>query len=510
MSNTLAEAIRSGENVTPEKVATAIERFVGVDPGSLSDEARTDFDKKVEEIHRIATDTNTETRPSEEEVAKKINKVFDDLRVERQGPEIAEQTKTKSGIPDSAVIRKGEGVTHALIRQLKESSNPEDFGFKGDINDDKAVKLWAKDVAIKTGYIDSETGQEIRVGTKGIDKAAYVLDKDANGEIIVKEQFKGEDVEAHKEGSEFEGKEKEKYEYLHKKQVTEAAKKAATELESQWSGKAWREISQNDGRFNILEENLENGNTIRYIDANQDGIPDHAFVLDRETGLVINSAEIDGSKESIENLEVETAKIIEGRQELFEKLEESGISKEVMTRAGINPWEKNLEGNYFLRFLQSHAGDMERALHSIKISDPASSISPENVFDNYNYLQGIDKNGLVQARGVIDLLAGRFQTGVRELFGGNVSIDSENIEFKEGLTRFKDIIVGGEVQKNVDLLVQNQNGKLFIGIDGSGLDNWGTKGGGMWKMFGSTKIPTAELNSANIKSVLEKLLKMKK
>ncbi|MCG2690762.1 hypothetical protein L6249_01685 [Candidatus Parcubacteria bacterium] len=80
--------------------------------------------------------------------------------------------------------------------------------------------------AIKAGYVNPETGEEIRVGAKGIDKAAYVLEKDAQGKTQIHEYFKGEDgsfksQEVHGlaenfKGAKFEGADKEFYEYEHK------------------------------------------------------------------------------------------------------------------------------------------------------------------------------------------------------------------------------------------------------------------------------------------------------
>lgn len=134
-------------------------------------------------------------------------------------------TEADAEILDLATIHKGEGITHALSRQLM--NNPEDFGFNGDTNDASALKKWAiaesYNIAVKAGYVDTETGKEIRVGTSGVDRAAYVLGKDSTGNLKIVEQLKGDDgkfeiqetrdVVKHIEDAKFENASKEVYEY---------------------------------------------------------------------------------------------------------------------------------------------------------------------------------------------------------------------------------------------------------------------------------------------------------
>ncbi|MEK7569260.1 MAG: hypothetical protein AAB497_04105 [Patescibacteria group bacterium] len=106
------------------------------------------------------------------------------------------------GLQESSIIQKGEGIEHAFIRQL--SDKPEKFGFTGDSKNDEAVMEWAGGeahrIAIKAGYVDMETGDEIRVGGKGGD-AAYEIVKDSNGNFKVNEylkddqgNFKGQEI----------------------------------------------------------------------------------------------------------------------------------------------------------------------------------------------------------------------------------------------------------------------------------------------------------------------------
>lgn len=94
-------------------------------------------------------------------------------------------------VEESFIVQKGEGIEHAFIRQL--SDDPEKFGFAGDSKDDEAVMDWAGKeahrIAIKAGYVDLETGNEVRVGGKGGD-IAYELAKDSSGSFKINEYIK--------------------------------------------------------------------------------------------------------------------------------------------------------------------------------------------------------------------------------------------------------------------------------------------------------------------------------
>lgn len=147
--------------------------------------------------------------------------------VEIEKPAVSPVSEKLGDLSESAIVQKGEGVEHAFIRQLSE--DPEKFGFKGDAADDNAVMDWAGKeahrVAIKAGYVDMGTGNEIRIGGKG-GAVAYELEKDSAGNIKVNEYskddkgiFQGEEInEAAKDfkSAQFEI-EKESYEYEHEK-----------------------------------------------------------------------------------------------------------------------------------------------------------------------------------------------------------------------------------------------------------------------------------------------------
>ncbi|MBU4257099.1 hypothetical protein KKC04_01660, partial [Patescibacteria group bacterium] len=148
--------------------------------------------------------------------------------IEKIKENIAQEAALRKGKFDLAAIHDKEGIEHAIRRQLE--AEPENYGYKGNMNDKAAIHKWsggeADRAAIKAGYVNPETGEEIRVGAKGIDKAAYVLEKDAQGKTQIHEYFKGEDgsfksQEVHGlaenfKGAKFEGADKEFYEYEHK------------------------------------------------------------------------------------------------------------------------------------------------------------------------------------------------------------------------------------------------------------------------------------------------------
>ncbi|MFH1427571.1 MAG: hypothetical protein ABIG60_03515 [Patescibacteria group bacterium] len=164
------------------------------------------------------------------------------VAVEEVVPPVSEKTIE---IPKEAFIHKGEGIEHALIRQLK--AHPDEYGYKGDVHDAGAIKDWAGQeahrLAIRSGYVDKITGEEVRIGTKGINTAAYVIEKNKQGDLVVHEYFKDEHdkftlTETHEQGTEFEGKGKiENYEYTEKKPVETSAAAESPEVETAAEGK---------------------------------------------------------------------------------------------------------------------------------------------------------------------------------------------------------------------------------------------------------------------------------
>jgi hypothetical protein len=149
-----------------------------------------------------------ELKDGAEEAAKKASTEMDKLKAEvekwkKSAEEAsAEVKKLKAAAAEKArqeslklaAIGKGEGIEHALIRQL--IADPTTFGFEGDTSDQKAVKTWAQkgahQIAILAGYVNVKTGEEIRVKGKG-DEVAYLLTVDSEGNISVGEYTVGQD-----------------------------------------------------------------------------------------------------------------------------------------------------------------------------------------------------------------------------------------------------------------------------------------------------------------------------
>lgn len=93
------------------------------------------------------------------------------------------------GVPEIAIVRKGEGIEHALIRQL--INDPFTYGFEGDATPE-TVKKWAQkkahQIATLAGYYDWKFGREVRV--KKPDFVTYLLVVDSGGKMLIEEYTK--------------------------------------------------------------------------------------------------------------------------------------------------------------------------------------------------------------------------------------------------------------------------------------------------------------------------------
>ncbi|NQU77340.1 hypothetical protein HQ544_01440 [Candidatus Falkowbacteria bacterium] len=103
-----------------------------------------------------------------------------------------------------ATIGKGEGIEHALIRQLREK--PEEFGFEGDASNPAEVKAWAghkaHEIAKGHQYAGAEEGE---VWVRKADKVAYILNKE--GIVSEYDLIKQEVIETGGEGADIESHE---------------------------------------------------------------------------------------------------------------------------------------------------------------------------------------------------------------------------------------------------------------------------------------------------------------
>lgn len=135
------------------------------------------------------------------------------------------EEKVGDKVDPDAIVRKWEGITHALSRQIKHApALAQELGYTGDPNDaialDKFADKKAWDIAVENGYVNEGTGQEIRV--RPADRIAYEInmeDHDGDVKVLVRE-LKVKDgvieeiVERHGKEPEFEGGKHEKYEYV--------------------------------------------------------------------------------------------------------------------------------------------------------------------------------------------------------------------------------------------------------------------------------------------------------
>ena len=106
-------------------------------------------------------------------------------------------------INPNAIVHEG-GVTQAWVAQMR--ANPElanELGFTGDLDNSRDMANFTRDLAIKTGYIDGDTGQEVRVEDVG--KIAYEL-KSENGSPVINERsvMDGRILQIHRVGDAFE------------------------------------------------------------------------------------------------------------------------------------------------------------------------------------------------------------------------------------------------------------------------------------------------------------------
>jgi hypothetical protein len=131
----------------------------------------------------------------------------------------------------NAIVKPGDGITQAFAAQMKADPNLAlKLGFHGDINNKQDVAQFTKELAIKTGYIDTE-GHEVRVAEA--DKVAYEL-KVENGNVIVDEKsVDGKIFETHNEGDKFE-KEVDEYEKAYTKSPVVENIKVADQIKDEY------------------------------------------------------------------------------------------------------------------------------------------------------------------------------------------------------------------------------------------------------------------------------------
>lgn len=105
----------------------------------------------------------------------------------RRGPEGVEippvEPHPVGPIPvlEDAVVHKGEGVEHALRRQIE--ADPEKWGYTGKGSVHRFAGHEAHRIANELGYVKGSAEERVRL----IDQVAYILDKDSSGHAVVDE-----------------------------------------------------------------------------------------------------------------------------------------------------------------------------------------------------------------------------------------------------------------------------------------------------------------------------------
>lgn len=386
--------------------------------------------------------------------------------IEKMKENIAREAALRKERFDLAAIHKGEGIEHALRRQIE--AEPENYGYKGDMNDKQAIHKWsggeADRVAIKAGYVNHETGEEIRVGAKGIDKAAYVLEKDAQGKTQIHEYFKGEDgsfksQEVHGlaenfKGAKFEGADKEFYEYEHKGGVREGGREALEATKGE-----------------PASPKLQRGEQIRHINLSE----------------AAGEPELSAAKSA----QAEIA-------QAMDRIKEHGVTDEIMQKLKINPRDGFSEDEINkLSHLASHENNLEQAAESIKMVEGAN-VSYDDAYEYFYQLKNLSGNP-GRMEGIVEILKHHdYKSGLSKIFG--MAVSEKNFEFKNGVCRIKDFKPG------FDYVVKIDGGEMKFGVDGPlGRWNWGARGR-TWRAYIDADLTNENLIKAQ--SEVENMLKI--
>ncbi|MDP3043436.1 MAG: hypothetical protein Q8N21_03460 [bacterium] len=391
--------------------------------------------------------------------------------MEQAAKEVPAAGKIADAKLDLAAIHKDEGVEHAIRRQLE--AKPENYGYKGDMNDKQAIHKWsggeAHRTAIKAGYVNPETGEEIRVGAKGIGRAAYVLEKDAQGKTQVHEYFKGEEgnfksqevreLAENFKGAKFEGADKEFYEYEHKGGIREGGREALEAASGEPASPKLQPASP-------WLQRGERGEPVRHIDLSEAVEADHAMPA---------------GDEAIAKLETEY-----------------GITEEIMEKLKINPRDglSADEGDKLLH-LMNHKNNLEQAAESIKMVEGAN-VSYDDAYEYFYQFKNVSGNP-GRMEGIVEILKHHdYKSGLSKIFG--VAVTEKNFEVKGGVYRIKDFKPG------FDYVVKIDGGEMKFGVDGPlGQWNWGARGR-TWRAYIDADLTNENLEKS--KSEVENMLKI--
>jgi hypothetical protein len=357
-----------------------------------------------------------------------------------------------------ALVGKGKGIEHVFKNQLVK--DPESFGYEGGVDDHAAINKWAgnraHELAIEKGYVDTESGLEVRV--KGANQAAYVLESNKGGDIRVAEYHQGEGdsfelTETHDDGQiEFEGKGRNDYEYLDK-----PTPKAAEVVDQPVTGKTTETATPaNKAAAGGTENAADNFKSLREQFAQAYG----AENLDKKFFEIVNTP----------------AKIefVKGHAGLFDlaKADEINNYFTLGDKLGL-PYEDHSLVSTFQRMPVSLKADLAKEIGYMKL------------FRNPNpNLEGIrELFGLKPGQGVFESLIHNRSDGTMVV--KNLTLDGKN-KFDVLLSENKIGLIGNK----------NWLSKIFTFGTKSGWAEWGVRGGK----------PADELTLANLNKTIGRII----
>lgn len=428
----------------------------------------------------------------------------------------------RNNLLELAVIKKGEGIEHAIRRQLE--ADPQAHGFKGDINDHAAVHKWsggeADRIAVKAGYRDLKTGEQIMVGAKGRNNAAYVLGKDAQGNEQVAEYLKGKDgkfavQETHElakdfKSAKFEGADKDAYEYIGRHQaektgIAEAVSapreggQDAINLEHTATG------GQAEGVYDFEDKGMEQffGQKMLYGVRTNNG-EKIAFAINDRGEMIegVNPVKITTENPSEVALKIKDELWTWGGKQT-EQIRKLGLSADDLSirkyeQAGIHPFSRNglsqadhskLEfwSRHFEQDFKKSPEEMKRVFEISERSKIDFTANEAEFISTYKKMpvdikeSGIRSSGymktFISSEGALE----DKKAGLKDLLGLDAAPE---IEIKGKVIVVKDVFR----LRGFNLLITEDK----IGVDGPGRWNWGT--GGILKWIK----PAADLNAENI------------
>lgn len=296
------------------------------------------------------------------------------------------ETKKLEDLSNLAIIQKGEGIEHALIRQL--TDEPKKFGFQGDINNKAEIKIWADGeshrIAIKNEYVNQETGQETWIRESKGKPTFVILQDDKTIKFENADLYKTSGAEL-KETSEYE-KHFENNDDIVNKKIEEIREKL---LQEKIEGD--QEMIEERTREMIKQENLKRG--IENI--NQELINKDEAILEKEN-REITEKQIDEIIEKNKSISVDKMFLSSEKQEILDKLIDKNNAITISDVEDIA--ERIKKGNIAIE-------DFERYYASINTD--AEKLSPkllDNLKKNFEIINKGEKESVLAKKTIQTLL----------------------------------------------------------------------------------------------------------